>query len=77
MDVTFTLNWHDLQCLVGWADEFILSQNQTYEREVQWERIKGLIRSHRPEGVGALTVFEKIDELRGSGVVVEYGLPEG
>lgn len=78
-DVTLTLNWLDLRCLVQWSAQYIDSIPEKQETTQYWEGLKKRINAHRPEGSAPLSFLEEIEELREAGhdvTLVEPDPPE-
>lgn len=70
LDVTLTLNWHDLRCLVIWAENYVMASKADQDWERAWEAIKRRINKHRPAGAVGLTLLDEIEEMRAEGYTV-------
>lgn len=70
-DVTLTLNWYELRCLVQWAQNYIESIEEDRDLEAGFERLLNKIRAVKPHGYAmGLTLLDEIQDIRNTGLDV-------
>lgn len=75
-DVVLHLNWHELRCLVIWAEAFVLGTKADQDRERSWESLKTYLRKYRPEGAPPLTLYEDVEALAELGLNATDDIPK-
>lgn len=66
-DIDIRINWHELRCLVQWAENYVQSCPENSDWTRMWERLKTRLAAYRPEGSAPLTLLEEIQEIRDAG----------